>query len=301
MTSVKRFVVVLMLSLVGGLAAGVAQGQVTAYTGFNFTGESRTFSSSVADAGTFGRRIRSFRVAKGYKLTVFRERNFGGGTQSSVTEDWSLPTGSPWVNDIRSFRIERIYTPPTPPLPPTPSDFPVIYAQANYQGPAEAIENGYPGRIDWEGQPHRIRSIRVPAGWKLTLYSERNYRGTQTTITKSISWLPGAWWNGRVRSIRVERPTTPTPGGDPVIYAQRNFNGPAMALVENWPRLKDWDGSPHHIRSIRVPQGRPIMVYSQTNYRGRSYLVTSDWAPQPGDWWYGRIRSIKIDVGPQPR
>lgn len=91
----------------------------------------------------------------------------------------------------------------------------------------------------------------------------------------------------------------PGTGSDPVIYAQ-TFNGPAMALVQDWPELRDWDGSPYYIRSIRV-SGRPIMVYDKPNYRGNSYLVTSDWVPQPGDRWYGKIRSIKINVPPQPR
>jgi hypothetical protein len=168
-----------------------------------------------------------------------------------------------------------------------------------------AVERDWAGSRDWEGSPHRIRSIRVPLGWKLRLYEQRNFGGAETAITSNISWGPGDHWNGRVRSIRVERTNggivPPTPGGFPVIYAQANFNGPAMAIERDWPGNRDWNGNPHRIRSIRVPQGRPIMVYERANYGGKSYLVTADWAPQPGDWWYGKIRSIKVNPGPQPR
>ncbi len=277
-------------------------GEVVIYTGTNFTGANMAlrgnWSGGSISGLIFERRIKSVRIPAGYRVTMFAEKNYRGASTGVLTEDWNPGPGAYWINRVRSIRVDRAEIQP----PITPGDFPVIYAQANYSGPAEAIENGFAGRSDWEGSPHRIRSIRVPAGWKLTLYTERNYRGTETSISSSISWEPGAYWNGRVRSIHAERTNVPPPvPGDPVIYAQINFNGPAMAIVRDWPELRDWDGSPHHVRSIRVPQGRPIMVYEKKNYRGKSYLVTSDWTPQPGDWWYGRIRSIKVNPGPQPR
>lgn len=270
-------------------------GQVVIYTDFNFQGASMALNGNWNGGGGFDRNIRSVRVPKGYKVTLYREKNFRG-TESPLTEDWTNFVGSPWLGNIRSIKVERTNTPP-----PTSGDFPIIYAQANYQGPAEAIENGYAGRSDWEGSPHRIRSIRVPAGWKLTLYTERNYRGTETTIASSISWNSGDWWNGRVRSIRVSRDNAPTPGSFPVIYSQMNYSGRSQSIDRDFAGSIVWSGLPNRIRSIRVPQGRPIMVYEKANYKGKSYFVTSDWVPQPGDWWYGRVRSIKLNPGPQPR
>ncbi|MGB7069208.1 MAG: beta/gamma crystallin-related protein [Pyrinomonadaceae bacterium] len=293
-----RLLVLLMLGLL--LFSGIISAQnnqVIIYNDFNFQGANIALTGNWNGTGGFDRNIKSVRIPQGYRVTMFQEKNFRGTSTGVMTEDWNPGRGAHWINRVRSIRVEGGYAPP-----PTPGDFPVIYAQANYQGPAEAIENGYAGRRDWEGSPHRIRSIRVPAGWKLTLYTLRNYTGQQTTVTSSISWVPGDWWSGKVRSIRVERTGGgTTPGGSVVIYAQNNYNGPAMAVDRDWPGNRDWDGRPHRIRSIRVPQGRPIMVYEKTNYRGRSYLVTSDWAPQPGDWWFGRIRSIKLNPGPQPR
>jgi len=274
-------------------------GQVVIYNDVNFQGANAALTQSWKGGGGFDRNIKSIRVPRGYIVTIYEGKNYKG-VESRLTEDWNPGAGAYWFGRIRSIRIDGAQIQP-PIQPPSSGSFPVIYAQPNFQGPAEAIENGYPGRRDWEGSPHRIRSIRVPAGWKLTLYTERNYRGTETTITSDISWEPGAYWNGRARSIRVSRETQPpTSGSFPVIYAQANLQGPAEAIERDFAGHRDWEGSPHRIRSIRVPQGWYLVVYDKRNFRGKSYNVNSDWTPQPGDYWYGRIKSIKVYQGKPP-
>jgi len=91
------------------------------------------------------------------------------------------------------------------------------------------------------------------------------------------------------------------PGSFPVIYAQANFQGPAQAIERDFAGSRDWEGSPHVIRSIRVPQGWYLVLYSKRNFRGESYNLNSDWTPQPGDGWYGRIKSIKVYQGTPPK
>ncbi len=91
------------------------------------------------------------------------------------------------------------------------------------------------------------------------------------------------------------------PGNFPVIYAQANFQGPAQAIERDFAGTRDWEGNPHVIRSIRVPQGWYLVLYEKRNFRGKSYNLNSDWTPQPGDAWYGRIKSIKVYQGTPPR
>ena len=93
----------------------------------------------------------------------------------------------------------------------------------------------------------------------------------------------------------------PVAGNFPVIYAQANFQGPAEAVERDFAGRRDWEGSPHVIRSIRVPQGWYLVLYSKRNFRGKSYNLNADWTPQPGDEWYGRIKSIKVYQGTPPR
>lgn len=74
---------------------------------------------------------------------------------------------------------------------------PVIYADPNYQGASEVIER------DWEGNPSRIRSIRVPAGWYVVVYDRKNFRGRSLNVTADWSPTDSDMWYGRVRSIKV--------------------------------------------------------------------------------------------------
>jgi hypothetical protein len=93
----------------------------------------------------------------------------------------------------------------------------------------------------------------------------------------------------------------PVAGSFPIIYAQADFQGPSQAVERDFSGNKDWEGSPHRIRSIRVPQGWYLVLYDKRNFRGKSYNLNSDWTPQAGDYWNGRIKSIKVYQGTPPK
>lgn len=299
MRSVK-IALLFLLGIFAVTASALGQSeQVVIYNDYNFQGANIPLNGSWDGGGVFDRNIKSIRVPSGYRVTLYTQRNYRG-TQTVITDDWNPGAGAWWTTRIRSIRITG-----APVQPPSSGNFPVIYAQANYRGPAMAVERDWSGSRDWDGSPHRIRSIRVPDGWKLTLYEQPNFRGTQTVIRSNISWTPTAYWNGRTRSIRVSRDDesddTPSPSGFPVIYARPNLQGPAMAVERDFAGNADWSGSPHQIRSIRVPSGWFLVLYDRRNFRGKSYNLDSDWTPMPGDYWYGRIRSIKVYKGAPPK
>ena len=52
---------------------------------------------------------------------------------------------------------------------------------------------------------NRVRSIRVPFGWTVTVYDKTNFRGRSQIITGNWSPQPNDSWYGKVRSIRVLR------------------------------------------------------------------------------------------------
>lgn len=113
-----------------------------------------------------------------------------------------------------------------------------------------------------------------------------------------LEGIAGYLWNSGTDNCGD---TSVVPGNFPVIYAQSNFQGPAQAVERDWTGNRDWEGRPHLIRSIRVPQGWYLVLYSKRNFGGQSYNLNSDWSPQSGDWWNGRIKSIKVYQGAPPR
>lgn len=82
-----------------------------------------------------------------------------------------------------------------------------------------------------------------------------------------------------------------------MIYAQPNLQGSARAIDRDFSGHSNWEGKPHRIRSLRVPPGWHVLLYWQRNFRGRSQNLSSSWTPQPRDYWYGRIKSIKVYKG----
>ena len=113
--------------------------------------------------------------------------------------------------------------------------------------------------------------------------------------------ITGYIWTSGTNSCGDNGNLPPNTGSFPIVYAQSNFQGPAEAVERDWESRKDWSGSPHLVRSIHVPAGWYLVLYDKSKFRGKSYNLNSDWSPQPGDYWNGRIRSIKVYQGTPPR
>ena len=185
----------------------------------------------------------------------------------------------------------------------------VIYSGVNFQGANTSLSESWTGGGAFD---RNIKSIRVPKGFRVRIYEGKNFKGTESLLTED--WNPGrgAHWLNRIRSIRIDRaqilppvkplpPTPPEVEGFPVIYAGTNFDGAAEAVERDKSELIDWDGSPHTIRSIRVPKGWFFVLYTKKNFRGKSYNLNSNITFAPGDEWYNKIRSIKVYKGTPPK
>jgi hypothetical protein len=49
-----------------------------------------------------------------------------------------------------------------------------------------------------------LSSIKIPAGWKVTLYKDDNFKGTTKVLTADNNCLTGIGFNDVVSSIKVE-------------------------------------------------------------------------------------------------
>lgn len=149
----------------------------------------------------------------------------------------------------------------------------------------------------------KTKSIRVPPGYR-GMYEDKNFKGAETMISEDRNPGDGAYRTARIRFIRIERaqiqPPKPEPNSFPVLYAGTNYDGAAEAIEVDKLQLKSWDGSPHTIRSMRVPNGWYSVLYTTSNFRGNSYNLNSNITFAPDDAWYNKIHSIKVRKGTPP-
>jgi hypothetical protein len=131
------------------------------------------------------------------------------------------------------------------------------------------------------------------------MHEESSMMASLAVLFTLVGLLFGAWDAGRLEGGQA----TPLAksAGVPMIYAQSDLQGAARAIDRDFSGHSSWEGKPHRIRSIRVPPGWHVVLYSQRNFRGRSEKLSSSWTPQPRDYWYGRIRSIKVYKGNPPK
>ncbi len=184
---------------------------------------------------------------------------------------------------------------PTPPTPPTQSGGVTVYDGLQFRGRSAVLSQSWAGGGYWD---RRIRSVRVPSGYRMTLYTEPNYRGTETRLTSS--WAPAsatAYWVGKARSFRLDRvavqPVPPTPpvgsSGGLTLYTQGGYRGRVLGPTGDWPGTTN-DGSPFaRIGSMRVPAGWRVVAFALPNYQGPSLTHTADWAGGPIP-----IRSLRV-------
>ena len=161
------------------------------YTGSSFNGSSRVFNSGTYynlanDAPGWNRAINSMVV----------ERT-GGVVVDNVP-------GRPQPGGVV---VDNVPGRPQPVV--STADVVMAYADVGYQGSAERLNVGsYRGDQLIGTPPRTISSIRIPAGYKVTVYDGPNFNGDYRVLTYSIDNFVaegGGRWNDRISSIIVER------------------------------------------------------------------------------------------------
>src|SRR5437870_2514349 len=81
----------------------------------------------------------------------------------------------------------------------------VIYVDADFQGGSQTLT---PGRYDVEQLTignDQLSSLRVPEGWRVTLFSDARFSGMEKTFTSDTPWV-GDDFNDYTSAVLVEGP-----------------------------------------------------------------------------------------------
>jgi hypothetical protein len=294
-TALALALVLASFALAGFAAAATAPpDRVVLYQQALFRGTNRVLPGNWPGGGAFDRRVRSIRVPAGTEVTLYSEPNYKG-TSAVITRDWSTEPTAWWGSRVRSIRVRKTGGPIGGGT--SAGDLPSIYAGPNFSGPSRRFEENWPGESAWDGAPHRVVSLKVPPGWRVQGFSERDYRGESITFVQD--WTPdrGDRWYGRLRSFAVVgRPDRPTGGTYPApeIFARAGFAGASKRIEDDWPGEASWSGLPNRVTSIRVPAGWRLRAFDEDEYRGEWFELDGDWSPRDGDRWWGRVRSLRV-------
>lgn len=142
-----------------------------------------------------------------------------------------------------------------------------IHKHCDYQGYGVVIAPGsYDlGALQSMGvQNDDISSVRVPPGWKATLYEHAGYRGRSLTITSNDRCLLAANFNDITSAIRVEklRPQTNT-----------KPRPPANTISGTYRLTTQWQGMGRSLDIVNDDIDRTPILADTGNYSGQMWDI----------------------------
>ena len=143
-----------------------------------------------------------------------------------------------------------------------------------------------------------VTSLRVPNGWRVTLYADNNQTGSSWSYTGDTNWVGAA--NDVVSSIKVENTGV-------IFYQDLNYLGSrktslakgnyTLAQLQAQGIPNDWTSS------LRIPAGWTVIVYEHDNFTGAT------WTFNASTGWVGtaandadrcRLTMLVSSHGPSP-
>ena len=121
---------------------------------------------------------------------------------SPTTVSPPLPSGTQYTLPTPPPPVYR--PPPPPPTPAPPAQKPTLYRAASYQADAWQV----PGIGRFAVANSRVRneasSIRVPTGWKLTVYDKDDCSGKSAVFTSDVDDLGGTGLNNDIACVDLQ-------------------------------------------------------------------------------------------------
>ena len=179
-----------------------------AYSDCYFRGESQPFYAgryNVSDLATKvgNDAISSIQLPRNWSVTVYDDVDFGGrsetfnGSLNCLGRDWNDKISSMIISNRPVYNNNNNNNNNYSQV--------VLYSDCSFAGTSQVFNSGsfnvyQLGAIGND----QLSSIKIPNGWTVTLYEEKNYRGRSKVYYSDISCLPGDW-NDKVSSLRVQR------------------------------------------------------------------------------------------------
>ncbi|HVJ94458.1 MAG TPA: aerolysin family beta-barrel pore-forming toxin [Labilithrix sp.] len=185
--------------------------QVVIYRGPNFTESSQVLSPGVYDSSALkigDNALSSLKVPAGWQVFLYQNPGFTGKIKRFAA---SGNAGTDF-NDITSSIVVQ-----------GPRDLgPVIgFTDVDFRGAAQAFKPGVYNVKDLKIGNDRLSSLRIPAGWSVTLWENQNFGSDRNgnakrKFTGDVSSLSTFGWNDRASSLIVNGPPSDEPPAAPI-------------------------------------------------------------------------------------
>ena len=183
----------------------------------------------------------------------------------------------------------------------------VVYTDCDYSGSAQTLTaKSYYTASQIGLADNSISSIKVPAGYKATVYTDANMKGREVTLTESVKCLPHVL-NNDISSIVVSKVSATgniANNGKMSVYSSCNYKGSVLHFSPaDYSDLRKSlnNTSP---ASLQIPSGLEIKLYSQKNYKGKllgTYTNNQSCLSKTLQGAKSMKVSKKATVKPQPR
>jgi hypothetical protein len=169
---------------------------VTVFQDGDFNGSSQPFAEGLYNVNQLNvvgnDKISSVKVAPGYRLTLYRDKDFSGGTKT-------LTGDAAWLDDFNdatsSLKVEKIGGPNKPVI---------AYSNSPYGGFEQQFDIGNydVAQLQAGVGNDTISSLRIAPGYKVTLYKDYNFSGASKVLTADAIYIFD--FNDSVSSLKVE-------------------------------------------------------------------------------------------------
>ncbi|MFX1294958.1 MAG: beta/gamma crystallin-related protein [Promethearchaeota archaeon] len=166
-----------------------------------------------------------------------------------------------------------------------------IYKHTNYGEPKQRLEPGSYRANDLEIGNDELTSLRVPPGYKVTLFIDDKFQG-QSRVYYYNTPSVGRDFNDKTSSIIVEE--IGITYNNVVIYKDAGYSGTSQELEIGEYDTGELTIGDNALSSLRIPEGLQVTLFEEPNFGGRKLVFSSD-TPYVSDDFNDKTSSIKVE------
>lgn len=246
--------------------------EVIVYEGVNFAGKSQALAAgryTLEQLGIGDDTLSSLKVPPGMEVILYEDTDFGGRKVSFAGDTSNVGN---FDDKTSSIEIREL------PTSRSPAGV-TLYTGAEFAGASVMLGVGHHNLAAMTVGDDAIASVKVPRGWRVTLFADAGARGASLTFTVDSGDV--GHLRGKISSATVERGGAwaildPHPNFGVTAFTEPDFAGESQVLAIGRYEASQLGSAIESLSSLRVPMGLQVTLYEHSGFRGRSLRFGAD-------------------------